>query len=197
MNDTNYRFNNIKKTAFIILGLILLLIGFFVGRSAIDVKTDVKYVKGKTIIDTVFIPSPYSEKKADKDKLVPVYKKDSTGIESSELDTAKSKDATIQDWNVERKYANTLFNNEYGSLSYDISVQNNKLSSFKYTHTPMQKETTNYKEKVWQPYASASYSTLNYVGVGLGIFYHDVGFGAKYVTDFNKKGVEFELKYKF
>lgn len=197
MNDTNYRFNNIKKTAFIILGLILLLIGFFVGRSAIDVKTDVKYVKGKTIIDTVFIPSPYAENKPIKDKLVPVYKKDSTGIESSELDTAKSKDATIQDWNVERKYANTLFNNEYGSLSYDISVQNNKLSSFKYNHTPIQKETNTYKEKVWQPYASASYSTLNYVGVGLGIFYHDVGFGAKYVTDFNKKGVEFELKYKF
>lgn len=186
-----------KNTTSALLILLALIIGFLVGRSTIDVKTDVKYVKGKTIIDTVYIPSPYAENKPIKDKLVPVYKKDSTGIATSELDTVKSKDATIQDWNVERKYANTLFNNEYGNLSYDISVQNNKLSSFKYTHTPIQKETTIYKEKVWQPYASASYSTLNYVGVGLGIFYHDIGFGAKYVTDFNKKGVEFELKYKF
>lgn len=186
-----------KSSLITVIGLILLLIGFLVGRSTIDVKTDVKYVKGKTIIDTVFIPSPYSEKKADRDKLIPVYKKDSTGIESTELDTAKSKDATIQDWNIERKYANMLFNNENGKLLYDITVKNNRLSNFEYTFTPMQKQTTIYKEKVWQPYASASYSTLNYVGVGLGIFYHDVGFGAKYVTDFNKKGIEFELKYKF
>lgn len=186
-----------KNTTSALLILLALIIGFFIGRSNIDTKTEIKYVKGKTIIDTVYIPSPYAENKPIKDKLVPVYKKDSTGIESSELDTAKSKDATIQDWNVERKYANMLFNNENGKLLYDITVKNNRLSNFEYTFTPMQKQTTIYKEKVWQPYASASYSTLNYVGVGLGIFYHDVGFGAKYVTDFNKKGVEFELKYKF
>lgn len=186
-----------KNITSALLILLALIIGFFIGRSTIDTKTEIKYVKGKTIIDTVYIPSPYAENKPIKDKLVPVYKKDSTGIESSELDTAKSKDATIQDWNVERKYANTLFNNEYGSLSYDISVQNNKLSSFKYTHTPIQKETNTYKEKVWQPYASASYSTLNYVGVGLGIFYHDLGLEIQYVTDFNKKGVDIGLKYKF
>ena len=172
-------------------------VGFFIGRSTIDTKTEIKYVKGETIIDTVYIPSPYAENKPTKDKLVPIYKKDSTGIESSELDTAKSKDATIADWNLERKYANTLFNNEYGNLSYDISVQNNKLSSFKYTHTPIQKQTNIYKEKVWQPYASASYSTLNYVGVGLGLFYHDIGFEIRYITDFDKKGVDFGLKYKF
>ena len=186
-----------KSSLITVIGLILLLIGFLVGRSTIDVKTDVKYVKGKTIIDTVFIPSPYSEKKADRDKLIPVYKKDSTGIESTELDTAKSKDATIQDWNIERKYANTLFNNEYGNLSYDISVQNNKLSSFKYTHTPIQKETNTYKEKTWQPFVSASYNTLNYVGIGGGVFYHDLGFELRYVTDFNKKGVDIGIKYKF
>ena len=186
-----------KNSLIAVLGLILLLIGFFVGRSTVDMKTDVKYVKGTTIIDTVYIPSPYAENKPIKDKLVPVYKKDSTGIESSELDTAKSKDATIQDWNVERKYANTLFNNEYGNLSYDISVQNNKLSSFKYTHTPIQKEISIKKEQVWMPYTSISYSTLNYIGIGGGVFYHNLGLGGKYVTDFNKKGVEFELKYKF
>lgn len=47
------------------------------------------------------------------------------------------------------------------------------------------------------PYTSISYSTLNYIGMGGGIFYHNLGLGAKYVTDFKQKGVEFELKYKF
>lgn len=186
-----------KNTTSALLVLLALIIGFFIGRSSIDTKTEIKYAKGTTIIDTVYIPSPYAENKPIKDKLVPVYKKDSTGIESSELDTAKSKDATIQDWNVERKYANMLFNNEYGNLSYDISVQNNKLSSFKYTHTPMQKETTIYKEKVWQPFISASYSTLNYISVGGGVFYHNLGFEIRYVTDFNKKGIDIGAKYKF
>ena len=47
------------------------------------------------------------------------------------------------------------------------------------------------------PYVGVSYSTLNHVGIGGGMFYHNLGIGAKYITDFNKKGFDFELKYKF
>ena len=109
------------------------------------------------------------------------------------VDTA----AIIEDWITKREYKQTLFDNTHGKLDIDFTVQYNKPTDLRYSYIPIKEVNTIYKVKVWQPYASASYSTLNYVGVGLGIFYHDVGFGAKYVTDFNKKGVEFELKYKF
>lgn len=187
-----------KKTISALLILLALIIGFFIGRSTVNTDTEVKYVKGKTIIDTVYIPAPYSEKKADKDNLVSVYKKDQSGKETSELDTIKSKEATIHDWNLERKYANLIFDNENGKLLYDITVQNNKLSDFKYTFTPMQKVIPK-KEKVFQPYISGSYSTLDIAGVGGGIFYHNLGFEYQFQQDFryNDTGHSFGVKYKF
>ncbi|PXV60132.1 hypothetical protein CLV62_13152 [Dysgonomonas alginatilytica] len=179
MNTTQIRFN----ISYLMIGLFIgLLVGsisvFFICKSIIVPDIDVKYVKGETITDTAYIPIPYIVNVPGDIKYIPVYKKDSTGIETSEIDTAKSKDATVEDWNLERKYANTLFDNENGQLSYEIGVQNNKLSKFAYNFTPIQKVITTGKEQVWMPYASISYSTLNYMGIGGGIFYHDVGLGA-------------------
>lgn len=188
---------------YIFIYLIILFIGctisFFIGRSTIDTKTETKYVKGETITDTVYIPAPYSEKEADNEKLVPVYKIDQTGKEISEIDTIKSKEATIQDWNLERKYADLVFNNENGKFLYDITVQNNKLSNFSYTFTPIQKVTTITKEKVFQPYASASYSTLDIASVGGGFFYHNLGIEYQFQRDFryNDTGHSLGIKYKF
>lgn len=190
---------------YLIIGLLIgFIIGglvcFFIGnRTSYGKKTETKYVKGKTIIDTVYIAAPYSEKKAEKDNLIPVYKKDSTGKETFELDTTKSKDATIHDWNLERKYANLIFDNENGKLLYDITVQNNKLSDFKYSFTPIQKVITETKEKVFQPYISGSYSTLDIAGIGGGLFYHNLGFEYQYQKDFrsNSTGHSFGIKYKF
>ncbi len=184
---------------YIYIAMISFVIGFAVGRSTFHNDTKVTYSKGETIKDTVYIPAPYSEKKADKDNLIPVYKKDQTGVETSELDTTKSKDATIHDWNLERKYANLIFDNENGKLLYDITVQNNKLSDFKYTFTPIQKVITKTKEKVFQPFISADYSTLDIAGIGGGLFYHNLGIEYQYQKDFrsNSTGHSFGLKYKF
>ena len=161
-------------------------VGFFIGRSTIDTETDIKYIKGETVRDWFPILTPFKVSiPAD-----PIYKyKENTAV----VDTA----AIIEDWITKREYKQTLFDNTHGKLDIDFTVQYNKPTDLRYSYIPIKEVNTIYKVKVWQPYASASYSTLNYVGVGLGIFYHDVGFGAKYVTDFNKKGVEFELKYKF
>ncbi|MDR2004873.1 MAG: hypothetical protein LBQ74_17770 [Prevotella sp.] len=172
----------------IFIGLLFFTLGgvifFFVGRSTIEVKTETKFVKGKTISDTVYIPAPYAEKKAGKDKLVPVYKEDTSGKETSELDTVKSKEATIQDWNLERKYANLVFDNENGKFLYDITVKNNKLSNFSYTFTPVHKVTTSTRGKIFQPFISGSYSTFGYVGIGGGVFYHKLGIEYQYQLDY-------------
>lgn len=192
-----------SERIYIFICLIILLVGcaisFFIGRSTIDTKTKTEYVKGETIKDTVYIPAPYSEKKADKDNLIPVYKKDPEGKETTELDTAKSKDVTIHDWNLERKYANQVFDNENGKLLYDITVQNNKLLKFNYTFTPIQKVTTTIKERIFQPYVSAGYSTLDIASVGGGFFYHNLGIEYQFQRDFryNDTGHSLGLKYKF
>lgn len=192
-----------SERIYIFICLVILLVGcaisFFIGRSTIDTKTKTEYVKGETIKDTVYIPAPYSEKKADKDNLIPIYKKDPEGKETTELDTAKSKDVTIHDWNLERKYSDQVFNNENGKLLYDITVQNNKLSKFNYTFTPIQKVTTTTKEKIFQPYVSAGYSTLDIASVGGGFFYHNLGIEYQFQRDFryNDTGHSLGIKYKF
>lgn len=192
-----------SERIYIFICLIILLVGyaisFFIGRSTIDTKTKTEYVKGETIKDTVYIPAPYSEKKADRDNLIPVYKKDQEGKIITELDTAKSKEATISDWNLERKYANLVFNNENGKFLYDITVQNNKLSKFNYTFTPIQKVTTTIKERIFQPYVSAGYSTLDIASVGGGFFYHNLGIEYQFQRDFryNDTGHSLGLKYRF
>ena len=191
------------KRIYIFICLFILFIGcaisFFIGRSTIDTKTKTEYVKGETIKDTVYIPAPYSEKKANKDNLIPIYKKDPEGMETSELDTTQSKDITIHDWNLERKYSDQVFNNENGKLLYDITVQNNKLSKFNYTFTPIQKVTTTTKEKIFQPYVSAGYSTLDIASVGGGFFYHNLGIEYQFQRDFryNDTGHSLGLKYEF
>jgi hypothetical protein len=174
-----------KASAILLLMLACLTAGYFAGQLTNEVETKTEYVKGETISDTVYIPAPYAEKKAGKDKLVSVYKEDTSGKETSELDTVKSKEATIQDWNLERKYANLVFDNENGKFLYDITVQNNKLSNFSYTFTPIHQVTTRTKEKIWQPFVSGSYSTLGYVGIGGGVFYHKLGVEYQYQRSLN------------
>ena len=192
-----------SERIYIFICLIILLVGcaisFFIGRSTIDTKTKTEYIKGETIRDTAYIPAPYSEKKADKDNLIPVYKKDPEGKETTELDTTKSKDVTIHDWNLERKYSDQIFNNESGKLLYDITVQNNNLSKFSYTFTPIQKVTTTTEEKIFQPYVSAGYSTLDIASIGGGFFYHNLGIEYQFQKDFryNDTGHNLGVKWKF
>ncbi|MFT4169906.1 MAG: hypothetical protein QM653_12380 [Dysgonomonas sp.] len=192
-----------SERIYIFICLTILFIGcaisFFIGRSTIETKTKTEYVKGETIRDTVYIPAPYFEKKSDKDNMIPIYKKDPEGKETTELDAVKSKDVTIHDWNLERKYSDQIFNNESGKLLYDITVQNNKLSKFNYTFTPIQKVTTTIKEKIFQPYVSAGYSTLGIASVGGGFFYHNLGIEYQFQRDFkyNDTGHSLGLKYKF
>lgn len=171
--------------AVLMMGMTLLL-GFVVGRSTIGMDAKKTYVKGETVRDWFPILTPFEVSiPAD-----PIYKyKENTAV----VDTA----AIIEDWITKREYKQTLFDNTHGKLDIDFTVQYNKPSDLKYSYIPIKEVNTIYKVKTWQPFVSASYSTLNYVGIGGGVFYHDIGFEIRYVTDFNKKGVDVGLKYKF
>lgn len=167
-----------------------LLIGFSVGRSTIS--QDVEYIAGKTIRDTIEVEKlvPYQEEIPTDPKL-PIKDVES---EMPIVDSA----AIIRSYIAKRDYRILAFDNkEHGRLEFFPSVQYNGLIGLDYSFTPMQRQI--YKQRVWQAFAAISYSTLNYVGVGGGLFYHNLGFEYQYQMGYGGlgRGHSFGLKYKF
>ena len=156
--------------AYIVIIIILLLIGFFVGRKTTEGKVTVetKYITLPPIHDTVPDPYPVEVKKPIDTasviqdcvkkgiyaELFP-YKKESDTVYTSR-DTAQ----IVYDWASVRKYRETLFDiDTLGKCEVDISVQYNRLDTMMYTYTPIQKQTTITKEKI---------RTISpFIGVGL------------------------------
>lgn len=182
-----------KEKLYIIYTLIGFIAGFIMGRQISQQEQSIKYIKGETTERVVEIPMPY--KVVIPAKPVYLYKNTDTVFSTvtREVDTT----AILNDWITKRSYTKDIFDNQQGTLVIDASVQYNQLQSLKYNFTPVQKEISISKKQVWMPYIGASYNTADCVGLGGGIFYHNMGIGAKYTTDFNRKGMEFELKYKF
>jgi len=52
-------------------------------------------------------------------------------------------------------------------------------------------------DKLFTPFVQASWNSFGYVGAGAGIYIHNVGIGAKYMTDFKNKGYEVSGSLKF
>lgn len=194
-----------KNSIIALSSLLVVIIGAFtLGYSVARIKivpisaekTVTKYIKGETVTDTAYIQIPYFIKSPAIVEYIEVYKVDSIGNTTNILDTLKSLENTVFDWNVERKYKSVLFDDQNGKLEYDISVKKNKLSNFAYQFTPLQKVTTKTKERIFQPFLSASYSTLGYVGVGGGVFYKNVGFEYQHQIGISNNAHLFGVKYK-
>ncbi len=177
-----------------------LVVGFFAGRCTDKSIVKVEYVKGETKTDTI-----YKERLVPYEVLIPAnpvlpMKPDTIklpgGIEYKyyKVDTA----AIIADYIKLNKYSRTLFDDDkVGKLTVGAEVQYNKLNKLDYSFTPMEKQTTIIKQKVFTPFVSTSYNTFGYFGAGGGTYIKNIGVGAKYLTDFKDKGYEFELNYKF
>lgn len=176
-----------------IIAISIFVAGFFVGRCKTITKTE--YIPGKTVTNTVVVDKPYSSVIPDIPSL-PI-KPDTVELEGKPykvymvVDTA----AIIANYIKENKYKKELFDNNDGKLELDLSVQYNTLGDIDYTFTPMTKVIT--RERVIIPYIEVSYSTIGYVGVGGGVYYHNVGVGAKYITNFTDKGIEVTGSLKF
>lgn len=184
----------------ILIGVLILGAGFFLGRCTTEPKTTTKYVKGKPIHDTL-----YSEQLVPYKVEVPVHpdlplkpdtsrKESKPGSISFVVDTAK----IIANYIVRNSYRQTLFDNDtIGKLSISPEVQYNKLQKVGWEFTPVRKEVIKIQKRVFVPFVSGSYNSFGYVGAGGGFFYHDLGISAKYMTNFQDKGVEVGLHFKF
>ena len=174
----------------------IFLIGFYMGKKSIVVITKVEYIKGETIRDTVNVAILVPEKVEIPSNPIFIYKTDTINkIIVQQVDTAK----IIEDWVMNRKYNLTLFDNDNGKLNIDASVQYNQLKDLRYSFTPIQQVITKQKEQVLQSFVSGSYSSFNYIGLGGGVFYHNLGLEYQFQRDFKigDNGHSFGLKYKF
>ncbi|MDH6354483.1 hypothetical protein M2132_000811 [Dysgonomonas sp. PH5-45] len=176
----------------IAVGLLCFLAGFLLGRQLINEKEEIKYVKGDTVKQIVEVPQPYRVEIPAKP--VYVYRTDTVDrLVVQVVDSAK----IVEDWTACRSYKQTLFDDRNGRLDVDLSVQYNSLQRLSYEFIPIHKEVTVARQPVWQPFVSASYSSLGGMGIGGGVFYHRLGVEFRYVTDFDRKGMDVSLKYKF
>jgi hypothetical protein len=183
-----------------LIGIMLLSIGFFAGRCTDKTITKTEYVKGETIRDTIFATKLVPYKVVIPAAPVLPMKPDTIKIPGKPeiirmmVDTAQ----IIADFIKENSYSNTLFDDKKnGKLTVSSIVQYNKLKKLGYEFTPIYKETTVEKRKIFTPFVNASYNTFGYFGGGAGLYYYDVGLNVKYLTDFKSKGYEFGINIKF
>ena len=184
-----------KATLMVLCGIVCLTIGFFIGRSSIDSEPKKEYIKGETITGSVSPTQfePIKEEKPDKPLLPFIQYRDTGSVRYMPIDSAAYAKLVIADYELKRTYKLTPFDNKtQGKLELFPVIQYNNF-------TPVIERQTIYKTKIWQPFVSASYSTLNYVGIGGGVFYHNLGFEYQYQKSLGSQsnGHLFEVKYKF
>lgn len=168
-------------------------IGFFLGRSFSKEKIITKNVQGVTIRDTITRFVPDTVYLTGKLKYKYVYISDTIYKDIPVIDREESIAETVRDWNRTREYNRLLFDNESGRLDVALFVQYNKLQKLSYAFTPMHKETTIVKKRVFEPFVSSSFGGDKTFSMGGGFFYHDFGFRA----EFSFKGCDFGVMYKF
>lgn len=178
---------------YIVLVIVCLFIGFIAGRQTIKEKVITKQVKGETIRDTITNFVPDTVYLAGELRYKYVYKTDTVYKDIPTVDRDETIKATLEDWNLIRDYKRTLFDNEFGKLSVDLSVQYNELQRLSYSFTPMHKETTILKKRVLVPFVSASFHMNNTFSVGGGFFYYNLGFRAEWAAN----GLNLGLLYRF
>ena len=175
------------KTKYIIFILsILVVVAFFIGRATISTDPMVEYVKGEEITGSV--PSwqllPARETMPEF-SFLPYRLLIINGKEVQVPDTA----AIVADHQVKRDYDPILFDDDrLGKLQLFAGVQYNSLQSIDWKFTPVTKVITRTRKQVFQPFVSASWNSLNQIGVGGGMFYHNFGVEYQFMKGYNGMG---------
>lgn len=173
--------------------LACLTIGFLLGRMNVREKEVTKYIQGETIRDTITRFVPDTVYLASEMKYKYIYKIDTIYKDVPVIDREETIAETIRDWNRTREYSKLLFDNESGKLSVALSMQYNELQKLSYSFTPMYKETTIVKKRVFVPFISASLLDYSSGSLGGGFFYHNLGFR----IEFSHNGFHVGILYKF
>lgn len=226
MKKMHVKFLHSKKYQLIFVGVSVIifgLFGFYLGRKTIKEpkpRTEIVYIKGETIIDSIPYPVPkYVVKPSDTADIIMACVRDGIYTELfpervvTEYIEISKKDTTdiIRDWGTKRMYSETLFDiDTVGKCVVDASVQYNRLSLLSYRYTPITKTVTitENRVKLFSPYVGfgmlikndfSAYTNLMPM-FNAGFFIKEkYGINLQYVRDFgttnNIYGVS--LQYKF
>ena len=146
-----------KKTLIYFIASVLFfgILGFYLGRKSVDInmpKTEVKYIKGEKMTDSVPYPVPIDVirpidtaniiKQCVNDGIYTELFPEKTITEYIEI-TKEDTSAIIIDWGTKRLYSETLFDvDTIGKCVVNASVQYNRLSLLSYNYTPIEKQIT-------------------------------------------------------
>lgn len=221
---TNFLHN--KKFQLIFVGIAVITVGllsFYLGRKTVkdgEVRTEIMYVEGKTIRDSIPYPIPkYVVKPSDTADIIMACVRDgiytelfperivTEYVEIMKEDTAE----ILKDWGTKRVYSETLFDiDTVGKCVVNASVQYNRLSLLSYSYTPITKTVTITERRVkfFSPYVGVgallrndfTYYTNIIPAVNAGFFIKEkYGLHFQYGRDFgtgnNLYGIS--LQYKF
>ena len=198
------KINYWKIGTLVIVAILLIGGGFFLGRKTVKIPADKPpvYIELPPIHDTINKPVPVKEKidtanfiknciasgkfydlfpEKVKDSIIVIDKTDSTKI--------------VKDWITERTYEETLFDSDtLGKLDVTAKVQYNQLMSLGYNYVPMQKqqEVVQNQIKYFSPFIGAGISTLPTIEVDLGAFIKDswgVSVSGRYNMRYEQQGI--------
>jgi hypothetical protein len=182
----------------VLIGIILIALGFLAGRWTMKPIEKVEYIKSGTVHDTIPKPVPYLVEVPSKPilptKTNTIRIPGQPEIIVQKVDTAQ----IIAEFIKKNSYKETLFDNDtLGTMTVDAVVQYNQMQSLGYSFTPIHKQITIERKKVLTPFISTSVNTLGVFGIGGGTYWNNIGLELKYMTDFQKKGFELGTHIKF
>lgn len=189
------------KNIFIGLFLIggLILVGYIIGRSSIDVKSKVEYIQLPSTSDTITNLIPVKE-------IIPgdsVIFRDTiwncdTIYEIKDIDTT----AIIKDYFARREYNITLFDiDTLGKCDIQAVTYKNRLNLVGYNYTPKYKVITNsIKDSKFELFGGLGINTSNEFTLQAGFFKNRLGFGYQFSRDYNQNtdthGLNIFYKFK-
>ncbi|MBF0651301.1 hypothetical protein IR083_21005 [Dysgonomonas sp. GY75] len=178
-----------KALTISVLILVCLIIdyglGFYIGRYYIKESTVTKYITGETITGSV----DSSKFELVKEEKPEIQYRDTGSTKIKYVNLPADTAAIIADWELKRTYKAMVFESDtLGKLEIFPTIQYNRLTGLDYNFTPTIRNNYIIKTKVLQPFLSGSYSTLGYVGVGGGVFYHKLGVEYQYQLDCKSGG---------
>ena len=193
--------------------IVLVGIGFMLGRKTVEEKIVVKYVDLPPIQGEIKAPglAPKWEGFRDPIKLIYIYRGQGEKVPQTppeitkgegfrEVDTLESAKRTILDWNTTRKYAGTFFKDpKIGQFDWEITVQYNTLQHLTYKYMPVREQIKETRSPRWSPFLRASANSFGQIGAGGGIYYRNFGVDLSYVRDFElaRSGYEIGFSWKF
>lgn len=170
-----------KYIVYFIVACVLSLLGFYAGYKSVKlpepiIKTEVKYVKGETVHDSITIVKPVIIKPDTLDILA--FCIESGLVPKDTVTVHDTVTLMIQDWASKKHYQQTLWDNDTtGTCTINMDLQYNTLQNLTYTYTPIITNTLTTeiikKERIFQPIIGAGLTTNNNYLLSLGALYRE------------------------